>query len=165
MSKTRPAAEQEHEMEMTPMIDVTFLLLIFFMCTIRFKTLEGRLSAYLPRDLGPSSAPAEPVESVRVTISVREPGTRYSAADPSRLWSGEGRFAIRGRRLSYQVGPSAIGAPDALAARLRQIHADDAERPLVLTAGPKTTYADVVVVLDAALDAGFTDVTFSGAAR
>jgi len=31
--------EEEHELEMTPMIDVTFLLLIFFMCTLKFKTL------------------------------------------------------------------------------------------------------------------------------
>ncbi|MDF1837417.1 MAG: biopolymer transporter ExbD, partial [Planctomycetota bacterium] len=39
-------------MDMTPMIDVTFLLLIFFMCTLKFKVLEGKLTAYLPKDVG-----------------------------------------------------------------------------------------------------------------
>ncbi|MHC4777732.1 MAG: ExbD/TolR family protein [Planctomycetota bacterium] len=40
------------EMSMTPMIDVTFQLLIFFMVTSKFKTLEGKLDAYLPKDRG-----------------------------------------------------------------------------------------------------------------
>ena len=40
------------DLPMTPMIDVTFLLLIFFMCTLKFKTLEGKLAAYLPKDVG-----------------------------------------------------------------------------------------------------------------
>ncbi|MEL6716433.1 MAG: biopolymer transporter ExbD, partial [Planctomycetota bacterium] len=42
-------ADEKHELEMTPMIDVTFLLLIFFMCTLKFKVLEGKLGAYLPK--------------------------------------------------------------------------------------------------------------------
>jgi biopolymer transport protein ExbD len=37
---------------MTPMIDVCFQLLIFFMVTSKFKTLEGKLAAYLPKDKG-----------------------------------------------------------------------------------------------------------------
>ncbi|MHC5079837.1 MAG: ExbD/TolR family protein [Planctomycetota bacterium] len=40
------------EMNMTPMIDVCFQLLVFFMVTSKFKTLEGKLAAYLPKDKG-----------------------------------------------------------------------------------------------------------------
>ncbi|MHC4597460.1 MAG: ExbD/TolR family protein [Planctomycetota bacterium] len=40
------------EPNMTPMIDVCFQLLIFFMVTSKFKTLEGKLAAYLPKDKG-----------------------------------------------------------------------------------------------------------------
>ena len=50
--KTRNRAAEEVEMQMTPMIDVTFLLLIFFLCSIKFKLLDGKLAAYLPRDVG-----------------------------------------------------------------------------------------------------------------
>ncbi|MHC4597462.1 MAG: ExbD/TolR family protein [Planctomycetota bacterium] len=42
----------ECETNMTPMIDVCFQLLIFFMVTSKFKTLEGKLAAYLPKDRG-----------------------------------------------------------------------------------------------------------------
>lgn len=47
--RARPA---EFAMEFTPMIDVVFLLLIFFMCTLKFKTLESKLATYLPTDKG-----------------------------------------------------------------------------------------------------------------
>ena len=34
------------------MIDVVFLLLIFFMCASKFRIPEGALRAYLPKDSG-----------------------------------------------------------------------------------------------------------------
>ena len=34
------------------MIDVVFLLLIFFICTMKFKVLEGKLATVLPKDVG-----------------------------------------------------------------------------------------------------------------
>ena len=40
------------ELSMTPMIDVTFLLLIFFMVACKFKVFEGKLAAFLPKDVG-----------------------------------------------------------------------------------------------------------------
>ena len=42
-NSAREAATEEVEMQMTPMIDVTFLLLIFFLCSIKFKLLDGKL--------------------------------------------------------------------------------------------------------------------------
>ena len=60
MSALNEIAQEEIEMQMTPMIDVVFLLLIFFLCTLKFKLLEGKLAAYLPKDLGGNSMPAEP---------------------------------------------------------------------------------------------------------
>ncbi len=55
---------------MTPMIDVTFLLLIFFMCTLNFKALEGILQAYLPKEDGQSKAfiDKEPEEPITVKL-------------------------------------------------------------------------------------------------
>jgi biopolymer transport protein ExbD len=48
----RNGRDNDHELQMTPMIDVTFLLLIFFLCSIKFKVLDGKLSTYLPKDVG-----------------------------------------------------------------------------------------------------------------
>ena len=39
--------EEEIKLELTPMIDISFLILIFFMC-LPFKTLDGKLAAFLP---------------------------------------------------------------------------------------------------------------------
>lgn len=50
--KDNPLLKDKTDLSMTPMIDVTFLLLIFFMCACKFKTFEGKLAAYLPRDRG-----------------------------------------------------------------------------------------------------------------
>jgi biopolymer transport protein ExbD len=65
-------ADDKCDLEMTPMIDVVFLLLIFFMCTLKFKTLEGKLSAYLPKDVGVNQDDAEPIEKVEIIIHVKK---------------------------------------------------------------------------------------------
>lgn len=50
-SEGRPdGTEEQKGPDLTPMIDVTFLILVFFLCTIKFKTLEGKLDSYLPKD-------------------------------------------------------------------------------------------------------------------
>ena len=74
MRVNRELAERESRLDMTPMIDVTFLLLIFFMCTLKFKTLDGKLSAYLPKDVGVNTTPAEPKEKIEIRMDLKAPG-------------------------------------------------------------------------------------------
>ncbi|MCH7890992.1 MAG: biopolymer transporter ExbD [Gemmatimonadetes bacterium] len=74
----------EAEIDLTPMIDVVFLLLIFFMCTLKFKTLEGKLAAYLPKDVGVNTSEAEPKEKVEIRLTVKLPGTKMSVRNPRR---------------------------------------------------------------------------------
>lgn len=59
---------------MTPMIDVIFQLMIFFMCSLHFKSLEGKLFSYLPRDKGMSSTSVtDPIlEEVRIKLAYSE---------------------------------------------------------------------------------------------
>ncbi len=42
--------EKPGDLNMTPMIDVVFQLLIFFMLSMHFKEIEGKLITTLPRD-------------------------------------------------------------------------------------------------------------------
>ena len=88
MSILADIANDECKMEMTPMIDVTFLLLIFFMCTIKFKVLEGKLAAYLPKDVGVNATQAEPLEKVEILMRVQVEGTKL-APDGNKPWSGK----------------------------------------------------------------------------
>ena len=91
-------------MEMTPMIDVTFLLLIFFLCTIKFKTLEGKLSAYLPEGRGREHQPrAEPKEKVEIRDARWCKRGRASATPttPRSRGAGKGRYEYIGREQAY----------------------------------------------------------------
>lgn len=158
-------ASEEAKLEMTPMIDVTFLLLIFFMCTLKFKTLEGKLAAYLPKDVGVNTSEAEPLEKVAIELRVRNEGTKLNAAGTG-PWDGRpsSRFSYGPDRLiEYKVGTRTTNSLKELEARLREIFQAQPERPATIDPRHGANYEDVVGALDAALNAGFTSITFVGA--
>jgi biopolymer transport protein ExbD len=81
MATSKAAAEMSNEtqeLNLTPMIDISFLMIIFFMC-LPFKTLEGKLQAFLPTDKGINPTPQEPPVEIRVSVHIvarkEEPGT------------------------------------------------------------------------------------------
>jgi biopolymer transport protein ExbD len=174
MSILSDIATDECKMEMTPMIDVVFLLLIFFMCTIKFKVLEGKLSAYLPKDVGVNATQAEPIEKVEILMRVQVEGTKL-APDGTKPWSGKAgsRFVYQGpgtpyrsgqdRVIQYSLGPRKSTNLTDIQARLRDLHEKDPDRPATIDARQGITYADVVMVLDAAIDANYREITFIGA--
>ena len=61
---------EETKLSMTPMIDVVFLLLIFFMCATKFKVPDYRLDADLPKHKGtaPNPIPFDDIPDFTVTI-------------------------------------------------------------------------------------------------
>jgi biopolymer transport protein ExbD len=166
MSPLKEISEREQKLDMTPMIDVTFLLLIFFLCTIKFKTLEGKLSAFLPKDLGVNSPRVDPSPKIQIGLKVISAGTKLDARgqgpyDPD---SGE-RFTYGpDRKLQYRVDSRTYEDLEQVAQRLRQLQASTAA-PTSVSIDPRqgTVYADVVAVLDVVLAAQFENVSFVGA--
>lgn len=61
-------------MQLTPMIDVIFQLLIFFMVNIKFRTLEGLLKAFLPRADTTPQPPSLQKDQVFIKITEASPG-------------------------------------------------------------------------------------------
>ena len=58
-------------MNVVPLIDVIFCLLLFFMCSFHFKSLEGKLEAWLPKDKGMGGLVKGPeTRDVRVSLDV-----------------------------------------------------------------------------------------------
>lgn len=155
--------EKPQKGDMTPMIDVTFQLLIFFMLTIEFKELEGKLAAYLPKDVGVNKSEAEPKEKVEIKLKVINEGTKMDPRDDA-PWSGEGPYRWGPDRVvSYSVGPRATRDLDELRKRLKDLITQDPERPATIDPWPGTVYDDVIRVLDVAILAGYRDITFIGA--
>lgn len=153
-------ADEKCELQMTPMIDVTFLLLIFFLLTLSFRSFEGKLAAYLPKDVGLNSLPTTAPEKLVVTVEVVEVGRRISAADATMDWNGSGRFEFVGRQLAYRVGPRRVATLDEVQELLERVLAHDPEREIVLAPMAASVHADVIGLLDAARLAGVRNVTF-----
>ena len=70
MAKRKREIEIEDiDMDMTPMIDIVFNLLIFFMCATKFRTAEGMIEAFLPKNRGQSSGtPQIDLNEVRIKL-------------------------------------------------------------------------------------------------
>ena len=166
MSNLKKLSEEKCELEMTPMIDVTFLLLIFFLCTLKFKTLEGYLASYLPKDVGKNVEKSEPPpEPIEIVVRVTEPGTRIGVVSGRQVSASSGeRYEFSAdRALSYRVGPRMCASPAEVSERLRELSALDPEREVKIDVKPGVVYGEVVPVVDGVLAAGLRDVRFVGA--
>lgn len=162
--KKRKVEQEPIKADMTPMIDVTFLLLIFFMLTIEFKTLEGLLAAYLPKDVGVNPTEAEPKEKVEIRVKVVTEGSKMDPYDPTKPWDGKGPFRYGSdREVTYSVGPRTTQDLGELRARLSEFFRADPEQPATIDPYPGTVYEDVIKVLDVAVELGYEDITFVGA--
>ncbi len=69
MRRKKSTAEVKAELDMTSMIDVVFLLLIFFMCATKFRQPEGALRSWLPRDRGQQASRPVITPGCRITLT------------------------------------------------------------------------------------------------
>ena len=66
--RSRKLKSEELEINMTPMIDIVFQLLIFFVMTMNFVETEGELRSYLPKNRGQQPTSASSIDLANVTI-------------------------------------------------------------------------------------------------
>ncbi|MCA8956471.1 MAG: biopolymer transporter ExbD [Planctomycetes bacterium] len=160
---------KEAEIDMTPMIDVVFLLIIFFLC-IDFKILESKLPAYLPKDTGSrGGGTMEPQEKLRIRIVLDRRGekTLRPAAKNAYYWPGH--------KVHFSVGATRADSLDDLKRELEELHRDprwsvpDPKRPgrmkpmsVVIEPDAGTVYGDVAACVDAVKFVGFDDIHFGG---
>jgi biopolymer transport protein ExbD len=124
--------EDEPTMNLTPMIDVVFTLLVFFMLATKFAERERSLDVDLPA----ASAAQETAASLEeLVINV----TR------------DGRVSIEGRTL----------AGDDLYRVLEEAARRSPGRPVVLRGDRKGAYDEIVTVLNECMRAGLSDLSLS----
>ena len=130
------------EMNLTPMIDVTFLLLVFFLVGTRFKEHEGTLDAKLPKDRGPGTALDAPEQ---LTIKVLVPPRREGAI--------------------YQLGELQYSSVDGLERKLRSLYVPGLKQPVTIDSDPAASCDSVTQALNACIKVGYADMAFAAPAE
>ena len=157
-SNTKRSVLRETSLEMTPMIDVTFLLLIFFLCTIQFKILEGKIPAYLPKGVGMNPSPIEnQLERLAIRVSRLDHSIQTHDGERSLPWRwDEDQIQVR-------VGPRECGGLEELHELVKHSKRESPELAATLDLAPGTLYIDAVKVLNECLRADLHEITFTGA--
>lgn len=147
--------------DMTPMIDVTFQLIIFFMLQ-KFKTLEGKLSAFLPKDVGVNTTSAKPMEKldVHVFLVKGKKGT-WVKRENRKIWSGR-KIWWKVQDRSYYTKKAFIDGLKEFAKKMRDPEDPSKPVPVTLHAHPGVFYGEVTKTVDDILYSGFEKVTFAG---
>ncbi|MDN3518460.1 biopolymer transporter ExbD [Aquisalimonas lutea] len=129
----RPRRREEPEITLTPLIDVVFLMLIFFMVSATFLN-EADMELSLPEaSREPAQRPGTPVELVI---------------------NAEGDYYVDGTALANQQTNTVERA-------LEQAMANAPGTPLVIRADGRTPHQSVVTALDAAGRAGIESVSIA----
>jgi len=170
--KKNSSSDKIHEevvMDLTPMIDVTFQLLIFFMLTIKFKILEGKLQSLLPLDKGLAATPAKiETEDVEIVMKVTEETKNKAASlrevryfrNASNTPFGVSKPTWKDDTMSFVCEP-----PDAMAkikAHLSDVRKSSPDSKAKINAWPEVPTDRVVNVLNMMIEAGYTDISYSG---
>jgi biopolymer transport protein ExbD len=124
---------EEVSVDLTPLIDVVFLLLIFFMVSTTF-TKESHLEIDLPQS---SAEPAKPaVKEIEVIINAK------------------GEYAVNDRSLVNN-------SEETLKKAVQKLSEGNTKIPFIITADAKTSHEYVVRVMDVAGQLGFVQLSIT----
>lgn len=141
--KIKPPEDEEPELSMSPLIDMTFLLLIYFICTCTLVTPEADLGIRLPGMVAQATSVDMPDEQI---IEVKQNGQVY----------------LNDREFD---SASSQELPELVALLKRYKMASDASKNQALVtiwADDKTQHQRVIDVMNACAAAKIKDVSFAG---
>ncbi len=169
---------------MMPMIDVIFQLLIFFMLSMHFREVEGKLLSQLPKGKGPHPAPAPPqFQEVRVVICaggdidthLTNKGKHEQADKPADVCTVAVERHHMGQVYKTEIQPDRAAANRAvyraLGAKAKELHAphpvDERGRPVpvILDADSEVPYEHVIGAVNALKEMKIENVEFVGNPR
>ena len=131
--KFQRSLKEEVSVNLTPLIDVVFLLLIFFMVTTTFSR-NTNLLINLPEATGQLTE-QQPVE---IEILIAQNGT----------------YSVNGRQLVNSEMQT-------LMRTVAEVSGGDTTIPLIITADASTTHQAVVTAMDAVAQLGFTSLNIA----
>ena len=145
-AKGRHSGPFAMSVNLTPMIDVTFLLLIFFLVSTTFKRLEGLLPAELPQTRGVLDVTPLPISPIIVRLGAVE-------GLPDQVSIVIQHFADQ---------PADFDALFAMLTGILERPGFDADTPVVIQANGDVAWDHVVNAWNAAVRAGYRSIVFSG---
>ena len=167
--------EADYELPIS-MIDVVFLLLIFFMCSMQFKTVERKLDAELPKDERQNPIPTKVEVPTEIRDRIYWANNNATTSQPHGQvihsfnkafpddWeekSGGVRvpLSIKGAHIVMEVNRVKVDGPNALAQTLMDLNKKN-PMPVVIDARMAVPFKWVVGTLDACVRAGVENVKF-----
>lgn len=132
--KGRADGEETSEIDLTPMLDVVFIMLIFFIVTASFVK-ESSINLNVPEQQENNTPPDEDNKSILVEVMSND-----------EIWMEQRRVDVR-----------------AVRANIARVHAEFPKAPVIIKADPKSSAKAFVAVADAAREAGIYDVILARA--
>ena len=132
MRRTHSGDEGEEQINLTPMLDVVFIMLIFFIVTATFVKEVG-LDVNQPEDDKPKTVDPDK-RSIVVRITNRD------------------RIIIAQRDVDWR----------AVRANIERLHAENPEAPVVIQPHPDSRTESMIHVMDSARQAGVFNVSLAG---
>ena len=129
----RPEKKEAIDVNITPLIDVVFLLLIFFMVSTTFER-ESEIEIMLPE----ATASAKTTDEFVMQVTIDEEGTYY---------------VNHQRVINTKL--------DTLMKAMKEVAGDRKDPPIILSADAKTPHQSVITVMDAARKLGFVHLNFA----
>lgn len=182
MSGIEVDAGDDSELNMTPMIDIVFQLIIFFLLSLKFKTVDRRIDSMLPKDRGLAPTPTFPEDFLKVKIKV----FRRDLSDPAKAHTmikvdnEKQQYFFpkgwKGRLKEEATAPERVKQYDNTVALIMQnvqrkmkAHGGNPEevKGEIVAPPPKggaVPHGDVIQMLNIFLTLGMTDVVFEGQA-
>lgn len=130
--KFRRKARENVDIGLAPLIDVVFILLLFFVVTTTF-TRETQLTVDLPE--AASGTPPQESESTQLEVVI----------------DAEGNFSLNGKLLIKHDLNTLMGA-------LSKESGGDTSLPMIISADGKTPHQAVITAMDAAGQLGFSQL-------
>ena len=131
------ASRREATVELTPLIDVVFLLLIFFMVSTSFVQNQA-----LNVDLPQANSDAQPDQDVYINVVVQQ----------------NGRYEIDGKVITDL---SLVGLTNTLRAIVEKTAIQSKNLPVVISADASATHQSVVRVMDACAQVGLSRISLA----
>src|SRR5262245_34920552 len=144
MAGSQDGGDNPVAVNVVPLVDVIFCLCVFFMCSFKFRQLEGKFDTWLPKTEGPGGIPPTEPSEMRIAILWNERDARI-----------ERRFGVRVIPDDGDLERTIAGARDAWVARGKP------DAPLTIDSDVRVPWSEVTTVVNLAKRLGVANVQFA----